>query len=205
MPNLNMAVEKTTPLGPSPASVGTDASAAALAAPVSGPATLDELAALTADELQVIYGQAATPTIAEVAGDLRGRMLAFNSLGRGLFARALRAFAGWRFFPWRGKSFAALGPDHGEGINRVFGDRRPRKWFRFETKIGPSRAGAFDAFHLDYDNPGNPFYIRAIKDEIRRVRPGLYLGQAYLVTSKRARLVLYFGLSASSSSSLAGT
>ena len=149
---------------------------------------------MTADELHQVYAACATPTIAEVSGDLRGRMLAFNGLGRGLLARALRAFARWRFFPWRGKSFKTLGPDHGEGINRVFGDRKPRRWFRFETKIGPSRAGAFDAFHLDYDNPGNPFYIRAIKDEIRRLRPGLYLGQAYLVTPKRVRLVLYFGL-----------
>ena len=193
MANLPMSVERTPSSGaagaPPPIPVAARAAAAA-----SHPATLDDLAALTAVELHDVYRQAATPTIAEVTGDMRGRMLAFNGLGRGLLARALRAFARWRFFPWRGKSFRALGPDHGEGINRVFGDRKPRRWFRFETKIGPSRAGGFDAFHLDYDNPGNPFYIRAIKDEIRRVGPGLYLGQAYLVTSKRARLVLYFGL-----------
>jgi hypothetical protein len=199
MANLPMSVERTTSTGPVGAPPPIPGAARA-SATTTGPATLDDLAALTADEAHGIYAAAATPTIAEVTGDLRGRMLAFNGLGRGLLARALRAFARWRFFPWRGKSFKALGPDHGEGINRVFGDRKPRQWFRFETKIGPSRAGNFDAFHLDYDNPGNPFYIRAIKDEIRRVRPGLYLGQAYLVTRKRTKLVLYFGLATADSS-----
>lgn len=186
MSNLTMTA-KETPSVPS-----SRFAAAAAAAHASGPATLDDLAEMTAAELHDVYREAATPTVAEVVGDLRGRMLAFNGLGRGLLARALRAFARWRFFPWRGKSFKTLEASRGEGINRVFGDRR--RWFRFETKLGPSRAGDFDAFHLDYDNPGNPFYIRAIKDEIRRVRPGLYLGQAYLLTAKRARLVLYFGL-----------
>jgi hypothetical protein len=166
-------------------------------------ATLDDLAALTADQLLAVYRAATTPVFKAVAGDCKGRMLAFPGLRPGLIARALRRFAAWRLFPWRGKSFTpstsppgAPGREVGEGINRVFSDVRPRRWFRFETSIGRSRAGDFDAFHLDYDNPGNPFFIRAIKDEIRQVVPGLFLGQAYLVTRKRARLVLYFGLDA---------
>jgi hypothetical protein len=158
------------------------------------PRTLDQLAALTAAELSPIYQAATTPALGDVAGDLVGRMLAFSALHPGWLARALRAFAAWRWFPWRGKSFRHTGGPQGEGINRVFGDVAPRRWFRFETSLGPSRAGAGDAFQLDYDHPGNPFFIRAIKDEIRQLRPGLYLGQAYLVTGKRTRLVLYFAL-----------
>jgi hypothetical protein len=48
--------------------------------------------------------------------------------------------------------------------------------------------------HLDYDHPGNPFFIRAIHDELRRLRDGLYLGQAYLIRPGTPRLLLYFGL-----------
>lgn len=161
-------------------------------------AGLDELAALSPAELEALYERASTPVFADVHGDLVGRMLAIPGLRTGFIARALRAFAAWRRFPWRGKSFATARaggptrPGEGEGINRVFGGAR--RWYRFETSIGPSRAGAFDAFQLDYDNPGNPFFIRAIKDEIRQVRPGLFLGQAYLLVRKRARLVLYFAL-----------
>jgi hypothetical protein len=174
------------------------------APPAPAITSLDDLAALTADQLLSVYRAATTPVFTQVAGDCRGRMLALHGLRPGFIARALRRFAAWRQFPWRGKSFTAStrrpgsvpGSDVGEGINRVFSDVKPRRWFRFETSIGRSRAGDFNAFHLDYDNPGNPFYIRAIQDEIRQVAPGLFLGQAYLVTRKRARLVLYFGLDA---------
>ena len=33
---------------------------------------------------------------------------------------------------------------------------------------------SFDAFQLDYDNRDNPFFVRAIKDEVRQLRPGLF-------------------------------
>lgn len=160
----------------------------------SGPATLDDLAALDPFELEALYLGARTPELTDLNGDLVGRMLAAPPLPRWITA-LLRRFAAWRWFPWRGKSFSAKGDEaRGEGINRVFGGRWARRWFRFETFIAPSRAGAFTAFQLDYDNPGNPGFIRAIKDEVREVASGLFLGQAYLMWRGRARLMLYFGL-----------
>jgi hypothetical protein len=157
------------------------------------PRSLDALAALQSDALLELYRGASTPSIRSVQGDLRGRMLAAQG-ARGLIFRLLRAFAAWRRFPWRGKSFTALSDSRGEGINRVFGDVKPSRWFRFETSIARSRAGDFDAFQLDYDNPGNPFFVRAIKDELREVSPGLYLGQAYVMWFGKPRLAIYFGL-----------
>jgi hypothetical protein len=157
------------------------------------PTSLDELAKLDPGALAALYERATTPVLADLQGPLAGRMLAVTVLPRWL-AGLLRRFAAWAGFPWRGKTFTSRDAGKGEGINRVFGDRKPRNWFRFDTFPGPSRAGAFDAVHLDYDNPGNPGLIRAIKDEIREVAPGLYLGLAYFVWRGRARLVLYFGL-----------
>ena len=49
---------------------------------------------------------------------------------------------------------------------------------------------------LDYDLPENPFFIRAIKDEIRELSPDLYLGQAWLRAGGKETLVLYFALQA---------
>ncbi len=69
-------------------------------------------------------------------------------------ARAIRIFAGWRGFPWKGKSFNPQTEDTGEGINRVVADRF--RLFRFETFISKSKAGDFDALQLDYDLPTNP-------------------------------------------------
>jgi hypothetical protein len=155
------------------------------------PATVDELLALDAEALGKLYREATVPRLDRISGDLRGRMLAWNGLG-GVAGELIRGLGGWDRFPWRGKSFSPHGADAGEGVNRVVSDRW--KLFKFTTFVGLSRAGAFDAVQLDYDHPSNPFFIRAIKDEIRELRPGLYLGQAYLHVRDRDHLVLYFGL-----------
>jgi hypothetical protein len=157
----------------------------------AAPTRLDALLHRSTDELSRLYAGATTPSIEEVEGDLRGRMLATTVL-RGNAASLARAWAGSRFFPWLGKSFRPLAGDRGEGINRVFTDRL--QLYRFETKVAPSFAGDFTSVELDYDLPENPFFIRAIRDEIRSMGNGLYLGQAYLVIRDRPRLVLYFGL-----------
>jgi hypothetical protein len=155
------------------------------------PSTVDELLQLDPDALALLYRNATVPRIDRIEGDLRGRMLAWPGI-RGRAAELVRGLAGLDAFPWRGKSFKPASADAGEGINRVFSDRL--KLFKFTTFVGPSRAGGFDAVQLDYDHPGNPFFIRAIKDEIRELRAGLYLGQAYLRARGREHLVLYFGL-----------
>lgn len=152
---------------------------------------LDALLLRSSRELQRAYEDATTPSIDEIEGDLRGRMLATTIL-RGRPAAVARAWASSRSFPWRGKSFRPLAHDRGEGINRVFSDRL--KLYRFETSIQPSLAGDFTCVELDYDLPENPFFIRPIRDEIRSLGSGLYLGQAYLMLRDRSNLVLYFGL-----------
>jgi hypothetical protein len=154
--------------------------------------SLDDLARLGPAACLRLYEAGRTPRVADLDGDLVGRMLAVRHAGP--FAGLLRAWARSAAFPWRGKSFRSLSDTRGEGINRVFGDRSPRRWFRFETFVGPSRAGEFDALQLDYDKPGNPFFIRWIKDEVREVAPGLWLGQAWLAAGRTPHLVVYFGL-----------
>jgi hypothetical protein len=154
---------------------------------------LDDLLALSAEQLAPLYAAATTPALGEVRGDLRGRMLATTVLPDWA-ARAARAWASSERFVWRGKSFTPRGEHAGEGINRVLVDAF--RLYPFETHVGPSRAGDFDALQLDYDLPHNPFFIRPIKDELRRLREGLWLGQAYLRLRDRESLVLYFGLTA---------
>jgi hypothetical protein len=156
------------------------------------PRRLDELLALDAAALERLYGQATVPAIPDLSGDLRGRMLALvdapaalTRLGHYLGSRA--------WFPWRGKSFTHDSASAGGGINRVLRDRF--RFFEFDTFVGPSRAGSFDAVQLDYDSPRNPAFIRWVKDEVRELRPGLFLGQAWLaLPGRRERLALYFGL-----------
>jgi hypothetical protein len=161
---------------------------------------LDELAALDCAALERIYAQGRVPGPGALGGHLRGRMLATTFLPGPLAALA-RAVARSAAFPWRGKTFwhgddrpVDADQGHGHGSNRVLNDIT---WlFRFETSIGPSRAGTFPALQLDYDLPENPGFIRAIKDEIRQVAPGLFLGQAYWMTARGPHLVRYFAVQA---------
>jgi hypothetical protein len=153
--------------------------------------SLDDLLYLAPADLAHLYRTAETPQVSDLDGDLRGRMLAIPLAGRSL-ASFVRALGAWDRFPWRGKSFRSTDDTHGEGINRLVTDRFRR--YRFTTSIGPSRAGDFDAVQLDYDSRDNPFFVRAIKDEVRAIEPGLFLGTAWLVGGRKPRLGCYFGL-----------
>ena len=158
------------------------------------PASLDALLDYDHAALAALYEHASVPRVADVAGDLRGRMLAIPAV-TGPAAGVLRRIAGSSAFPWRGKSFTPRSADAGEGRNRVFVDRL--QVFRFTTAVGPSRAGAFDALQLDYDHAGNPGFIRRIEDELRELRPGLWLGQAWFrVRPNKKSMALWFGLEA---------
>lgn len=152
---------------------------------------LDDLLRFPAARLEALYRAAPCPPLSALDGDLRGRMLAWPGAGRAT-GLALRSLAGRSWFPWRGKSFRPLSGDAGEGINRVISDAR--RWYRFETRLGPSLCDGREALLLDYDLPTNPFFIRPIKDEVRTLQPGLFLGQAWLAAGAAPRLVLYFAL-----------
>jgi hypothetical protein len=182
--------------------------------PLSVPTHLDALLACDADTLRRLYRSATLPKLSEVRGDLRGRMLALAPGAPGLLTKVAHTLASTDWFPWRGKSFmppAASGAERreelraggaredarpvaerGEGINRVISDRW--KLYRFETFVGPSLEDGRDAIQLDYDHKENPFFIRVIKDEIRELAPGLWLGQAWLNVGQAPKLALYFGL-----------
>ncbi len=155
------------------------------------PASLDALASRAPSELLALYRDARVPRLQEVTGQLRGRLLAVPRLPPRI-ARVVDRLASSDRFPWRGKTFTHDDDERGDGVNRVFVDRA--ELFRFTTSIGRSRAGDFDAVQLDYDHPQNPFFIRAIKDEIREVAPGLFLGQAYVTVRGVPYLALYFAL-----------
>ena len=165
--------------------------------PVPPTLRLDDLLAMTAEELERLYASASVPAIESVRGALRGRMLAVRNLP-GPLAGWVRRWASSSLFPWRGKTFRPENDLRGRGINRVVSDRF--ELYPFVTFVGKSHAGDFDALHLDYDLPENPFFIRPIRDEIRELAPGLWLGQAYLELASGTHLVLYFGLTGEASS-----
>jgi hypothetical protein len=153
--------------------------------------SLDDLVFLGPDDLAHLYRTGETPRVSDLDGDLRGRMLALPRAGRSL-AGVVRALGAWDRFPWRGKSFRSTDAAHGEGFNRYVTGRI--HLHHFSTSVGPSRAGDFDAVQLDYDRSDNPSFVRGIKDEVRAIEPGLFLGTAWVVRRGKPRLACYFGL-----------
>jgi hypothetical protein len=153
--------------------------AARAAAGITTPRTLDDLAALAVAALEALYRAGTVPA------SIRG----LDGGGAGGTIRSL-ARASW--FPWAGKSFAAQTDGAGNGINRVrLGGTR--RWFPFTTTIEPSAIDGAPCIFLDYDHAINPRPIRMIRDELREVSPGLFLGPAMLDTGKSPpRLVLFF-------------
>src|SRR5688572_2202241 len=181
-----MTTTTTTP------SSTTTARAPAAPETVIGPRTLDELAALDARELEAVYRRGTVPaSLHALDGSPVCRMLSVRGL-TGPIAAALRGFARSEAFPWAGKSFAAKDDGAGTGINRVrLGGTR--RWFPFETRVEPSAIDGEPCILLDYDLDANPKPIRMIRDELREVAPGLFLGPAMLDTGKGdPRLVLFF-------------
>lgn len=140
--------------------------------------TLHELARLGPDALRSVYADGRAFDLHELDGALAGRALAAEGLGDGRRAALVRRITGWRRFPWRGKRFAPAGPESGEGSNRVRVGPLSRDLFRFTTALDTSAVDGADCVLLDYDHPENPWFVRRIRDELREVSPGLFLGPA---------------------------
>jgi hypothetical protein len=157
--------------------------------------TVDGLARRTHSELDALYRAASPIGLADVEGELDGRLLALRGAPAPV-ARVVRRVAASRLFPWLGKAFTAADDAHGAGSNRVSvpGVLGRQQLFPFTTSIGPSAVDGRPAVLLDYDLDANPGYIRRIRDELREVAPGLFLGPAMWRRARGPLLVLWFAL-----------
>ncbi len=154
--------------------------------------TLDDLAALDVAQLEAVYRAGKVTSLHALDGSPTCRMLSIRGLDKGAPFAALRKFAAASFFPWAGKSFEAKSDGEGTGINRIrLGGGKT--WFPFQTRIEPSAIDGAPCILLDYDHAPNPKPIRMIRDELREVAPGLFLGPAMLDRGKGdPTLILFF-------------
>jgi hypothetical protein len=160
--------------------------------------TLDALTRMDGDGLGALYAKGVLPdSLSALDGSPPGRMLAIvGGAGRGALGAGVRNLAAAKFFPWAGKTFQSTDDATGGGINRVrgLGDKYP-----FKTRIEPSAVDGEPCILLDYSSRENPFFIRAVRDELREVGPGLFLGPAMLDKKSGAATVLWFAIDKSSS------
>ena len=120
-------------------------------------------------ELDAIYRDAEPGTIP--AGDTRGTAIVAGSLLARLFARFARLFA------WQGKVFELLPPDKNGGvlINKI----TPFSLMFVVAKVYRDKSwmDGKDTIVIDYSTTS--FFARRIRDEIREVEPGVYLGKVW--------------------------
>ena len=123
------------------------------------------LFALGRAELDALFARSEAGPVPD--GEYRGTLIAPLSPA---FLRGAGALAGG--LAWRGKVFDAAA---GRVVNRVlpFGFRAVAA----EVRRGPSRLDGRECIVLDYSR--SSLVARGVRDELRLVRPGLYLGRAH--------------------------
>ncbi|MEN6451492.1 MAG: hypothetical protein ABFC96_13450 [Thermoguttaceae bacterium] len=162
--------------------------------------TLDDLSAKSYDELDALYRSGTVPSdLAVLDQRPKGRMLAVRGLDKTPLAGLLRIASKLPVFPWDGKTLTADDNQSGSGINRIqLG--ASMDWFGFKTRVQKSVFDGNDTIVLDYEQPGNPWFIRQIHDELREISPGVFLGPAMWKRSESGPVnVLWFALSVSGS------
>lgn len=88
---------------------------------------------------------------------------------------------------WQGKKFDAAAQ---RGIN-VFGSSEK---YSFATSNQRSLSGGPDVLRLDYNQDGNPWWIRLITDEIAQTPNGKLQGKVYLRLGPLTLTMTYFEL-----------
>jgi hypothetical protein len=146
------------------------------------PLCLEQLAGLSWRELEELYRQATPGTIP--AGYLRGRALycpgAPLSPVRSKVSQSI----------WRGKHFC---PADGTLVNQwCLGTQAVRA----RVCYGESWLDGFPSIVMDYR--GMSHIWGNVRDEIREVAPGLYLGLMYRCKADQSRMKLFFALQACS-------
>jgi len=157
--------------------------------------SLDILAEKNVAELDDIYRHGTMPKkYSALDGTPKGRMLAVRLVDKGPLFSGIKRFAENDRFPWDGKSFHSVTDTEGTGINRVH-VLGQHNLFPFQTRTESSVIDGKDCIYLDYDLPENPWAIRKVRDELREVSPGLFLGPAMWKDNKGgATFLLWFAL-----------
>lgn len=147
--------------------------------------TFDSLAEMNVEELDDVFGSAEAPDTRELEGELEERFLA----GRGaLRLRGFRRIVNTRFNPWKGKFVVGAA-----GANVLRAGPFTKEIAEFDVHNEPSVLDGKEAAVLSHTSD-NPEVVQRIRDEIRRVGDGVYLGAASVKAGDGYRFVFYFGL-----------
>ncbi len=130
--------------------------------------TVKKLIDMNREQLDDIYMNAAAGTVP--TGEMRGTAIVAGTFFAQLYARLARLFA------WQGKIFDIFAPpDTGVLINKI----TPFSLTFIVAKVyrGASWMDGNQTIIIDYSRTS--FFAQKIRDEIREVEPGIYLGKVW--------------------------
>lgn len=139
-------------------------------------ASVDDLIGLNKARLRRLFAAARPPTPGALVGEYRARLLAGGVMGP-----ASRLYTHKAFGPgtWVGKGFPPPGePPVGYNLfaTAAAGTARVR---RMALTLGPSQIVSGDAMLVDY-KPFNGGTVATMRDEIRQINAGLFIGMGYM-------------------------
>ncbi len=148
---------------------------------------LDDLVKMSKPELDQLFLEGDTPDADGLEGISEGRVLA----GRGaLRVEPVRQLVNNPVLPWKGKHVEGQ-----HGSNRFELGPLERKGFEFDMYVTRSLVdGDDDVLIFDYDTPENPPGIRRIRDDLKEVDDGLFLGTSNVRAGSEYRFLTYFAL-----------
>jgi len=131
--------------------------------------TVEEWLSLSREELDEIYKRAEAGEIPR--GDTRGTAILAGSL----FSKFVAAFA--RLFAWQGKVFDIFSADGQAGllVNKI----TPFSLTFIVAKVYRDKSWLDGKETIVIDYSKTSFFAKVIRDEIREVEPGVYLGKVW--------------------------
>jgi hypothetical protein len=156
---------------------------------------VEDLKTKSVSGLDEIYRKGTAPNVTELEGRYDGVVLA----GRMPFMDNTTSvkIANSPLVRWGGKKFDVVSENLAEGTNWFDLGLFEIDAYSFEGRLEPARFGGGDCYVLDYDASGNPPPANRVRDEVKKLRDGLYLGRIYVDTVEDNRFVSYFAITKS--------
>lgn len=152
----------------------------------------EDLQGRSEEELDELYREATTPGIQELEGRYHGTVVSGRVFPLDLDETLQIVNMPW--MPWGGKKFYPIDEDEARGCNWYQVGPIERNGYSFVGRHAPAIYGRAEAYVFDYDLPDNPGAVRNVRDELKKVHDGLYLGRTYMRIRGEHQFVLYFAL-----------
>ena len=134
-------------------------------------------------ELHALYDEGEVPDEDDIHGEMDGLTLAGRGLARTRLWRRTANLA-----PWAGMR---IDTEDG-GVNHIGFPPLVFDRYGFESYVERDKKAG--ALVLDYDLKENPYWIRRLKERLREIEDGLFLGKSYLRVGGRRAFLHYYAV-----------